>query len=115
MVGSELNIYAAEEAKRSGHDVKQEVDVPGTKVDVLLDNEHAIECKAVSKLRPKVITQIRKYKGRYKHVSVLILADTRVSAHIKEQLDREGADIIRAEIDREGLLDRLLQVQRVIH
>lgn len=109
--GYELAIYLAEKLQEQGKNVQLEVPCGNTKIDVLADN-HAYECKAVKKLRgKKLLKQIKSYKGRYKDVSVFVLADTKVPEGLRSQLKNMDCDIKRADITIAELINRVLNIQ----
>jgi hypothetical protein len=135
-MGYGFNFYAYKRLKEMGASwVKREVPCGNTQIDVLASlcgneqvktilpdfqevfcclnkGKHTFEAKAAGALNRKACQQIRAARGQYKNCHVLVLADTCVSYEINKAIRNLGGDIVRAEITKKQVLEKVLEVKK---
>lgn len=129
LLGMEFNLFTADNLRKTGAEVEEEVHIGGTSIDVVAElireievkqvlpngsvmpiilpiGVHTFECKAHKKLNNRCIQQIRYARGRYKNCHVLVLADTFVERNINREIEKLGGNILRAGITKNKLMER---------
>ena len=107
IIGAELEIYKANLERAKGNKVDTEVEIEGTRVDILINDEIAIEVKCRRKINNTVIKQLKKYKRVYRDVRLFICKDTIVE---DESQILKYATIERADISKEEIIERALKL-----
>jgi hypothetical protein len=109
-IGKEFEKYKADLERKKGNKVEREVEIEGTKIDILINKEIAVECKCRRKINNKVIKQLKKYKRVYRDVRLFICKDTEIE---DESQILKYCTIERAEITKQYIINKALELMRL--